>query len=152
MNRRDCTVTAIWVLLLAGCMPHQRAGSTVGAYWGGVAGAVLDQRNPWRGGVVGATLGALAGATIADVSVYGAREAAYAQRPVQYRSDNSRGVYYAEPLGFDETRLCRRVKEKIYVDGELVKTKTVVICDKGEYRHPRYRFEERLNRYEGEDE
>lgn len=136
----------------SGCMPHQQAGSASGAYMGGLAGAILDQRNPWRGGVVGAALGALAGATIADISVHGAREAAYAQRPVEYSTDNSRARYYAEPLGYDESRRCRRIREKVYLDGELVKRRTVVICDQGEYDRPRYRYEKHYNRYESDDD
>jgi len=137
---------------LAGCMPHQQAGSATGAYMGGLAGAILDQRNPWRGGVVGAALGALAGATIADVSVYGAREAAYAQRPVEYSTDNSRARYHAEPLGYDDSRRCRKVREKVYIDGELVKKRTVVICDRGAYDRPSYRYERHYNRYERDDD
>jgi outer membrane lipoprotein SlyB len=138
--------------LLSSCMPHQQAGGTAGAYMGGIAGAILDSRNPWRGGVVGAALGALAGATIADVSVQGAREAAKAQRPVHYRTDDSRAVYYADPEGYDDSRRCRRVREKVYVDGELVKRRTVVICDQGTYDRPRYRYEKRYDRYESDDD
>src|SRR5512138_2596579 len=108
-----CIVLTTVIAPLSGCMPHQQAGSATGAYMGGLAGAILDQRNPWRGGVVGAALGALAGATIADISVHGAREAAYAQRPVEYSTDNSRARYYAEPEGYDDSRRCRRVREKV---------------------------------------
>lgn len=147
-----CLALATALTPLSGCMPHQQAGSATGAYMGGLAGAILDQRNPWRGGVVGAALGALAGATIADISVHGAREAAYAQRPVEYRTDDSRAHYYAEPQGYDDSRRCRRVREKVYVDGELVKRRTVVICDKGEYDHPNYRYERPYNRYERDDD
>ena len=147
-----CLALAAVAPALSGCMPHQQAGSATGAYMGGLAGAILDQRNPWRGGVVGAALGALAGATIADISVHGAREAAYAQRPVEYSTNDSRARYYAEPLGYDESRRCRRVKEKVYVDGELVKRRTVVICDKGEYDRPDYRYERHYNRYERDDD
>lgn len=145
-----CLATA--AATLSGCMPHQQAGSGAGAYMGGIAGAILDQRNPWRGGVVGAALGAIAGATIADISVQGAREAANAQRPVQYRTDDRRALYYADPEGYDEARRCRRVKEKVYVDGELVKRRTIVICDQGEYNRPSYRYEKRHNRYESDDD
>jgi hypothetical protein len=140
------------LLLVTGCLPHQRAGTATGSYMGGVAGAILDQRNPWRGGVIGAALGAIAGATIADISVYGAREAAYAQQPVRYRTDNDRAVYLAEPLGYDETRRCRRVVEKVYVDGEMVRKRHVVLCEKGDYDRPRYRYEPRYHRYESDDD
>ena len=115
---------------------------------GGIAGAILDSRNPWRGGIIGATLGAIAGATIADISYQGAREAANAERPVEYRTEDRRGRYYAEPLGYDESRRCRRVRESTYVDGQLVRKKIVVICDQGRYDRPDYRYEPRYNRYE----
>lgn len=147
-----CLALSAGTAIFSGCMPHQQAGSATGAYMGGIAGAILDARNPWRGGVVGAALGALAGATIADISVHGAREAAYAQRPVEYSTDNSRARYYAEPEGYDDSRRCRRVREKVYVDGELVKRRTVVICDKGEYDQPSYRYERHYNRYERDDD
>ncbi len=138
-------------LAVCGCTPREYAGGTAGGAMGGIAGAILDSRNPWRGGVIGATLGAIAGATIADVSAQGAREAAYADRPVEYRTEDRRVRYYAEPLGYDETRQCRRVREMTYVDGELVRKKIVVICDQGRYERPDYRYDPRYNRYERDE-
>ncbi|MCM2359816.1 MAG: hypothetical protein NDI77_16820 [Geobacteraceae bacterium] len=140
-------VTAL-TLALAGCLPHQQPGATAGGAMGGIAGAILDARNPWRGGIIGATLGAIAGATIADISLQGAREAAYAERPVEYFTEDRRVRYHAEPLGYDEERRCRRVRELTYVDGRLVSKKIVVICDRGRYDRPRYRYEPRYDRYE----
>lgn len=148
------SIMAVMVLaaLLGGCMPHQYAGGTAGGAMGGIAGAIIDQRNPWRGGIIGATLGAIAGATIADISVQGARQAAYAEKPVEYRSEDRHVRYYAEPLGYDEDRRCRRVREVTYVDGRLVRKKIVVICDEGNYDRPRYRYEPRSNRYERDED
>lgn len=138
---------------LAGCLPHQSAGGTIGGAYGGIAGAILDSRNPWRGGVIGATLGALAGATIADVSVHGAREAIGAGRPVEYRTEDRRARYYAEPLGYDEVRKCRRVRENIFVEGRLVRKRTVLYCDGDNYTPPpRYRYDRRYERYERDDD
>ena len=94
---------------------------------GGIAGALLDYRNPWRGGVIGATLGAVAGATIADISAQGAREAAYVGRPVEYRSEDRRGYYYAEPLEYDSQTHCRRVRERMYEDGQLVRERVKIV-------------------------
>ena len=140
----------IFVVILNGCMPHQYAGSTSGSAIGGIAGAILDQRNPWRGGVIGAALGAIAGATIADISVQGAREAAYVGRPVEYRTENNRAYYYAEPLGYDNERRCRKVREKTFVDNRLVRKRIIVICDQGGYDKPRYRYNRPHDRYESE--
>ncbi|RII26322.1 MAG: hypothetical protein CXR31_11550 [Geobacter sp.] len=108
-------------LLITACAPYQYPGGMAGGTMGGIAGALLDVRNPWRGGVIGATLGAVAGATIADISLQGAREAAYADRPVEYRTDDRRGYYYAEPVGYDEHSHCRKIREKVYEDGRMVR-------------------------------
>ena len=117
----------------------------------GVKELLLHLRNPWRGGVIGAALGALAGATIADVSVRGAREVVTVNRPVEYRTDDRRAYYYAEPLGYDEGRRCRRVREKIYLDGRLVKTRTVLYCDQPSPPPARYYYNRSHDRYEGDD-
>lgn len=114
-------------LFLTACAPYQYQGGMTGGMMGGIAGALLDPRNPWRGGVVGATLGAVAGTTIAEISVQGAREAAYADRPVEYRTEDRRGYYYAEPVGYDAHSHCRKVRERIYEDGQLVRERVKVV-------------------------
>ncbi len=114
-------------LLTVACTPYQYRGGVAGGAVGGIAGAILDSRNPWRGGVVGATLGAIAGATIADISAQGAREAANVDRPVEYRTDDQRVYYYAEPVGYDSRNHCRRVRERIYEDGRLVRERINVV-------------------------
>lgn len=149
-------ITCLLVLLMLisqGCATYQQTGGAVGGAYGGIAGAILDHRNPWRGGVIGAALGAIAGATIADVSVQGARQAASAGRPVEYITEDRRATYYAEPEGYDANRQCRRVREKVYVDGRLVKRRTVLYCDRPEPPPPpRYRYERRHDRYETDDD
>lgn len=140
-------------LLLTSCYtPYQQRGAETGAILGSAAGMILDSRNPWRGGVVGAAIGAVTGATIADISARGAREVVHYDRPVEYRTDNRRGYYYAEPLGSEPGTRCRRVKEKTYVDGQLVKQRTIIICDGDRYENPRYRYEQRYDRYERDDD
>jgi hypothetical protein len=49
-----------------------------------IAGASLDRENPWRDLVIGAALGALAGATREDVSAQKVRESAEMERLVEY--------------------------------------------------------------------
>ncbi len=141
-------------LLFAGCATRQQAtGGMVGGTYGGIAGAILDTRNPWRGGVIGAALGAMVGATIADVSAQGARQAASEGRPVEYRTDDRRGHYYAEPEGYDDARNCRRVRENVYVEGRLVKRRTILYCDRpAPPPPPRYRYDRRNDRYENDDD
>jgi hypothetical protein len=38
-----------------------------------------------------------------------------------------------------------------YVDGRLVRKKIIVICDKGRYDRPDYRYQPYYNRYEREN-
>ena len=118
---------AVIGLFITACAPYQYQGGMAGGTMGGIAGAILDHRNPWRGGVIGATLGAIAGATIADISVQGAREAAYGGRPVEYRTEDSRVYYYAEPLEYDPYNHCRKIREKVYEDGHLVREHVKVV-------------------------
>lgn len=141
-------VLAACSLLASSCAPHQTAGGVTGGAMGGIAGMILDSRNPWRGGVIGATLGAVAGATIADISAQGARQSALAGKPVEYSSEDRRARYYAEPLGYEPGTNCRRVREKTYVDGRLVKKRVIVICEGQRLERPSYRYDRRYDRYE----
>lgn len=141
---RNIILLAATVLALGGCVtPYQMEGASTGAAIGGISGAILDQRNPWRGGIVGAALGSIAGATISEISVQGARVAAQAGHPVEYRMQGGGGYYYAEPLGYDEHR-CNRVREKIYEDGRLIRDRVSVICDQENHhdRHDMHRHDE----------
>ncbi|MCX8034013.1 MAG: glycine zipper 2TM domain-containing protein [Thermodesulfovibrio sp.] len=108
-------------------------GAGIGALVGGVAGALLDKKNPWRGGVIGAGLGAVLGATIADISKRGSREAYQSGRPVEYRTEDGRGYYRAEPTSDyyykDPYTKCRKVSEKVWEDGKLVKDTVKEICE-----------------------
>ena len=125
------------VATAAGCTPYQTQGGTAGGAIGGIAGAILDSRNPWRGGIIGAALGAIAGATIADISARGAQEAAASGRPVEYRTEDGRGRYYAEPEGPPPTTHCRKVRERVYEDGRLVRDHVREVCT-GERYEPGY--------------
>jgi hypothetical protein len=111
------------------CTPYHAQGAGTGAVIGGVAGALLDHRNPWRGGVIGGVLGAVAGATIADISVRASHEAARENRPVEYRTEDGRGVYRADPMGYDERTRCRKVQERVWEDGRLIKDEIREVCE-----------------------
>jgi len=136
------SVILIAALSAAGCTPYHAQGAGTGAAVGGVAGAILDHKNPWRGGLLGAALGAFFGATIADISVKGSREAYHTGRPVEYRTEDGRGAYRAEPAGdyyYERggvTR-CRKVHEKVWEDGRLVKDNVREVCE-GERRERGY--------------
>ncbi len=136
----DMTSKGILALLLitmlaaAGCTPYQTQGGVTGGAIGGIAGALLDSRNPWRGGIIGAGLGALAGATIADISARGSRQAAESGRPVEYRTDDGRGYYQAEPVGEDAQTHCKKVHERVYEDGQLVRDHVKEVCTSERYQ------------------
>lgn len=129
MKKTASIMLMLALLFITACTEYQYGGAATGGAIGGIAGAIIDSRNPWRGGVIGAALGAMAGATIADVSVRGAREASETGRPVEYRTSDGRGMYYAEPMEYDPHTRCRRVHEKIWEDGQLVKDRTREVCE-----------------------
>ncbi len=131
---------------LFGCTQAEVQGGGIGAGVGGIAGALLDSRNPWRGGVIGAALGAVAGATLGDISDRASREAVAADRPVYYRTEDGRGEYRAEPAGYDERTRCRRVHEKVWEDGRLIKDRIREVCE-GERYERRYEEDNYQRRY-----
>lgn len=111
-----------------GCATFQTQGGATGDAADGLTGTRLDQRNAWRGGVIGAGPGVVASATIAEISARGSREAALREQPVEYMTEDGRGRYYAEPGGYDPNTSCRKVRETIYDDGRLVKERVKEIC------------------------
>lgn len=120
-----------------GCTQYHAQGAGVGAAGGGVAGALLDRKNPWRGGVIGAALGGVMGATIADVSVRASRESMASNRPVEYRTTDGRGVYRADPLPSDGQTRCKKVRERVWENDRLIKDQVREVCE-GERYEQRY--------------
>jgi hypothetical protein len=132
--KKIIAIFMILVLLpLAACTPYHTQGAVTGGAVGGVAGALLDHHNPWRGGVIGAALGAVVGATLADISYRASRESYETGRPVEYRTEDGRGIYRAEPLDYDTRTRCRRIHERVWEDGRLVKDEVREICESRRY-------------------
>ncbi|HMK43269.1 MAG TPA: hypothetical protein VK445_03960 [Dissulfurispiraceae bacterium] len=121
------------MLFVTACTEYHAQGIGAGALAGGTAGALLDRHNGWRGGVIGAGLGALLGGTLADISVRGTREAAVTNRPVQYRSDNGQYTYVAEPYDQNASTRCKKVRERVFEGDRLVKDYVKEICDSQRY-------------------
>jgi hypothetical protein len=119
---------ACMLLSAAGCAPYQVQGGAVGGSAGELTGTRLDQRNPWRGGVVGSVPVAVASATIVEISARGSREAALREQPVEYMTEDGRGRYYAEPMAYDPSTRCRKIRERIYDDGRIVKERVKEVC------------------------
>ena len=133
MKKMVAVLMVFALLTMSACAVHHYEGAAVGGVIGGIAGALLDDKNPWRGGMIGATLGAVAGATLTDISARGSREAAVAGRPVEYRTEDGRGFYRAEPAGDfyrpDEYTKCRKVRERVWEDGRLTRDTVREVCE-----------------------
>lgn len=123
----------IVLMTISACAKYHYEGAGAGAVIGGIAGALLDRKNPWRGGVIGAALGGVAGATITEISARGSREAATAGRPVEYRTEDGRGIYRAEPVSDyyrpDEYTKCRKVRERVWENDRLIEDKVKEVCE-----------------------
>lgn len=101
-------------------------GATMGGAVGAAAGALIDKNNRWRGAVIGGVLGAVLGGTITEIAQRAAKEAAMADRPVEYRSEDGRERVYAEPVATRGD--CKIVKTNYYQNGKLVKTEEKEVC------------------------
>jgi 1-aminocyclopropane-1-carboxylate deaminase/D-cysteine desulfhydrase-like pyridoxal-dependent ACC family enzyme len=101
-------------------------GAAVGGAVGAAAGVLIDKENRWRGAIIGGALGAVLGGTITEVAQRASREAAMANRPVEYRSEDGRQRVYAEPVASRGN--CKIVKTSYYQDGKLVKVEEREVC------------------------
>lgn len=122
-------IVLISASMLCSCTPAQVQGGGVGAGVGGVAGALLDHKNPWRGGLIGAALGGVFGATLGDISDRASYEAARANRAARYRTDDGRVVYRADPGGYDENTHCNKIRERVWEDDRLIKDQVKEVCE-----------------------
>jgi hypothetical protein len=118
-------------LLVAGCArgPSRTAyeGGTVGAGVGAVAGALIDDDNRWRGGVIGGALGAVLGGALGEISDRAANEAAYQRQPVAYSNQSGTQRLEAQPMY--QSGNCQMVREKYYKHGRLVKVTEREVCN-----------------------
>jgi len=108
---------------LTGC-----AGALLGGGVGAVAGALIDNKNPWRGGVIGGGLGALLGGGMEAISREAARQAAMENRPVRRNLDDG---YYLEsrPHRVHRADPCARVQERVFDRyGNLQREEWKTIC------------------------
>jgi hypothetical protein len=130
MNKIISSVVILSLFIFAfGCTEYHARGAGTGAVLGGIAGALLDHKNPWRGGVIGAALGGVAGATITEISMKGSSEAAATGQPVEYRTSDGTGVYRAEPVGYDAQTKCHKVHERVWENEQLVKDTVREVCE-----------------------
>ncbi len=125
------------LVFIFGCTQYHAQGAGIGGLLGGITGALLDHKNPWRGGVIGAAIGGIGGATLTDISMRASKEAAISGKPVEYRTEDGRGVYRADPVDYDEHTKCHKVNEKVWEDGKIIKDNIREICQ-GEKFERRY--------------
>ena len=137
--KRYIALFAVLALLTlsVSCATPQGKGAGVGAGVGGVAGALLDHKNPWRGGVIGAALGAIFGATVTDIATKASQESASTGRPVEYRTTDGRGVYRSDPIDYNARTKCHKVQERVWEDGKIIKDEIKEVCE-GEKTEQRY--------------
>lgn len=102
-------------------------GAAAGAVLGGLAGALLDNGNSWRGGAIGAVIGAVAVGTAVELSAQAQREAAIQNRPVVYNSQDYDHKVVAEPIG-DYGNGCKEVRTQIFENGRLVREEVKRVC------------------------
>ncbi|MFZ8862743.1 MAG: YMGG-like glycine zipper-containing protein [Thermocrinis sp.] len=119
-------VSAIFSAGVISCSQAGSQGAAVGGAVGAAAGALLDKENRWRGAIIGGALGAVFGGTVTEVAQRAAREAAMANKPVEYRSEDGRQRVYAEPVASRGN--CKIVKTNYYQDGKLVKVEEREVC------------------------
>jgi outer membrane lipoprotein SlyB len=96
-------------------------GAGVGTVIGGIAGALLERHDPWRGGVIGGILGAVAGATLTEISVRATREAYMSGRPVECGTEDRSGVYRANLREYNASTRCSKIQERVWEDRRLVR-------------------------------
>jgi|LGVF01.1.fsa_nt_gb hypothetical protein len=127
------------ILLVSSCATSQQTyqGAAGGGALGAAAGALIDKDNSWRGAVIGGALGATLGATLTEISTRAAREAAQADRPVIYQSNDGWQRVEASPVAYNAQTKCHKVREKVWQDGQLVKDRIREVCkgDKTEYTY-----------------
>ena len=125
--------------LLSSCATTQRTyeAGAVGAGLGGLAGALIDSDNRWRGGVLGAVIGGVLAGTVTEISTRAAVEAAEEGHPVIYQSNDGYQRVEESPVSYNAETKCHKVRERIWQEGQLVKDEVKEVCE-SERTEPTY--------------
>lgn len=134
MMRKYVALAVATILLgsmLVSCATSERTyqGGAAGGAIGAAAGLLLDKNNRWRGALVGGAIGALLGGTVTEIASRASREAAQEGRPVTYQSEDGFHRVEATPESYDSYSRCRKVREKVYQDGKLVRDQVKEVCN-----------------------
>ena len=115
-------------LYLIGCTPYHSKSAAICGTGGGVAGALIDKKNPWRGALVGAALGAVTCMAITDMHMQVSREAARTGNIVAQRNDDGLAVQ-AIPVSYNAQTKCRKVRSRAWDKGKLIGETEEEICE-----------------------
>lgn len=108
--------------------PSQETTETM--VWTGVVGAgvgALLSENAWRGAVLGAGLGALAGYGLAEIRQRAAQQAAARRNVVTYRNERTNEWVEARPLSYRPHETV--VETTVYRGGRVIDRQRTVIPD-----------------------
>jgi len=120
------TVCLFVVTVIPGCVPgpttqqHLESATWLGVVGAGV-GALVDDDNRWRGAVIGAGIGSLAGYGLAEVSQRAAREAAERRQTVTYHNPNTNEWVQADPVAYDSATGTATVRTRTW-EGERLQS------------------------------
>ncbi len=106
MKGLSCGLAAILLVMsTVACVPgpttqqHLEAATWLGVVGAGV-GALIDNKNPWRGAVVGAAIGSVAGYGLAEITQRAAEEAAQRRQTVTYHNPRTNEWVQADPVSY----------------------------------------------------
>ena len=61
------------------------------------------------------------------------REAYTPGRPVEYRTEDERGVYRVDPVEYNASTRCSKIQERVWEDGKLIKDQVKEVCEGTKY-------------------
>lgn len=125
-----CAVICFATAFSLGCTHHHYKSAGICGAAGGLAGALINKKNPWRGAIIGAAISSVACATVTELSMQAAREAAAKNRPVAYRKkvDGNDYVVQANPIEHNPATGCKKIKNYTWEDGVLLGEYEDEIC------------------------
>ena len=135
MIKRSVSLVMVFVFLvfslltgMVGCATSTQKAALVGGTVGAIAGSLLDSHNRWRGGAIGAGLGALLAGSITEMSTRASREAAATNKTVSYTDENGNTVV-ASPAGINQQTKCKKVVKRMYSGGQIISETMDEICE-----------------------
>lgn len=119
---------AVSTLYLMSCTPYHSKSAAICGTGGGAAGALIDKKNPWRGLVIGAALGAVTCMALTEMQMQVSREAARTGNIVAQRNDDGLAVQ-AIPVSYNAQTKCRKVRSRAWDKGKLIGETEEEICE-----------------------